>query len=135
MKRLALISLVFIASASVASAETDHEIVERVRASIHKIFVDQASWALPDYFWNNDLAESDKEKIVQELAKGSAGCFVDAIVAYAEQTKIPLSQLVRDNNTVSFKGGEASDFLQLYEPCILTVWEAAGVGDAVGLTQ
>lgn len=127
MKRLALLNLIFFLFVSVAFAESDEEIIERARASFQKIFLEQASWALPESFWNSGLAESDKEKLVQKLAEDSANCFVNAIVTYSQQTQMPISEIVSDDNTVGFSGDSGSDFMHLFEPCMLRARQSAGM--------
>ena len=127
MRMLMLAMLLPLTSMSLALAESDEEITSRVYASAKKIFLDQATWALPESFWNSGLAESDKTRIVQTLAEDSATCFVNAILEYSAQSDRPLSELVSDDNTVGFNRDAASMFLPLYEPCLQTVWQAAGV--------
>ena len=127
MRRLSLISLILLVGASGALAESDEEIIERVDASFQKIFLDQASWSLPESFWNSALAESDKNQIVKELAEDGARCFTNAIKAYAEITKKPISEIVSEDNTVSFRGDSGTDFKQLFESCMVEAFAAAGI--------
>lgn len=74
------------------------------RASAERIFLDQASWMLPKSFWKSELASSDKERIVQQLAEERADCFVDALLEYAKYVDVPLSELVSADASISFKG-------------------------------
>ena len=127
MIRLPLIGFIFLVYASGALAESDEEIIERVDASFQKIFLDQASWSLPESFWNSGLDESDKNRIVIELAEDGARCFIDAIKAYAELTKKPISEIVSEDNTVTFRGDSGTDFRQMFDACMFEAFAAAGI--------
>ena len=113
--------------ASTAFSQSDKEIVDTVRASITKIFLEQASWVIPESFRNSGLSPSDKEKLIQQLANDTATCFADALVEYAALNDASLSDLVSADGSISFEGGSGYEFEQLLDPCILVAWEAAGI--------
>jgi hypothetical protein len=127
MRRLSPVCLAFLAYASLASAESDEEIIERVFVSYQNTFLDQASWSLPKSFWNSGLTESDKNAIVKTLAEEGAHCFTNAIKEYAEFTKKPISQIVSEDSTVRFRGDSGTEFMQLFDPCMTEAFAAAGI--------
>lgn len=127
MRRLSIVSLILLVYVSLASAESDEQIIERVNDSYQKIFLDQASWSLPESFWNSGLAESDKNEIVRELAEEGARCFTNVIKAYAESTNKPISEIVSEDNTVSFRGDSETEFIQLFDSCMAEAFAAAGI--------
>ena len=73
------------------------------------------------------VAESDKNRIVKGLAEDGARCFIDSIKAYAEFTKKPMSEIVSEDNTVSFQGDSGTDFRQLFDSCMVEAFAAAGI--------
>ncbi len=114
-------------AAPAAYSQSDKDILDTVRASATKIFLEQASWVLPESFRNSGLAPSDKERLVQQLADATATCIVDALVEYANLTDVPLSNLVSDDGSFTLKGGSGYEFEQLLNPCILSAWQVAGI--------
>ncbi len=127
MIRISLITWIMLFAAPTAYSQSDKDILEAVRASVTKIFLEQASWVLPESFRNSGLAPSDKERLVQQLANATATCFVDALVEYANLNDVPLSDLVSDDWSITFEGGTGYEFEQLLNPCVLRAWEVAGV--------
>jgi len=127
MIRISLITWIMLFAAPTAYSQSDKDILEAVRASVTKIFLEQASWVLPESFRNSGLAPSDKERLVEQLANATATCFVDALVEYANLNDVPLSDLVSDDWSITFEGGTGYEFEQLLNPCVLRAWEVAGV--------
>ena len=114
--------------APTAYSQSDKEILETVRASATKIYLEQASWTLPESFHNSGLAPSDKERLVEQWANASADCLVDALAKYSDSTEIPLSELVSDDGSFSLKGGSDAEFDLNLSTCIESAWEAVGAG-------
>ena len=110
-----------------AYSQSDQEILETVRANGTKIYLEQASWTLPESFHNSGLAPSDKERLVEQWANASAACMVDALAKYAESTDVPLSEMVNDDGSFSLKGdGSSSEFNLNLETCIERAWQTVG---------
>ncbi len=127
MIRISLITWIMLLAAPTAYSQSDKEILETVRGSVTNIFLEQASWVLPESFRNSGLAPSDKERIVQQLANATATCMVDALVEYAALNDVPLSDMVSDDGSFNLKGGSGYEYEQLLNPCILRAWEVAGI--------
>ncbi len=109
-----------------AYSQSDQEILETVRANGVRIYLEQASWTLPESFHNSGLAPSDKKRLIEQWANASAACMVDALAKYAESTDVPLSEMVNDG-AFSLKGdGSHSEFYLNLETCIERAWEAVG---------
>lgn len=125
-KQLSLITLIALVASPIAYAQSDEDILEKVRASATKIFLEQASWTLPESFHNSGLAPSDKERLVQQWANTSATCLVNALVGYANSTDVPLSEMVSDDGSFILEGGSRYEYEQLLNPCIERAWEAVG---------
>ena len=126
-KHLSLISLIALVTAPTAYSQSDEEILEKVRASATKIFLEQASWTLPESFHNSGLAPSDKERLIEQLANASATCLADALATYAKTTDVPLSEMVSDDGSFILKGNGSSSEVNLYlDTCIERAWEAVG---------
>lgn len=104
----------------------DEEILETVRASATEIYMEQASWTLPESFHNSGLAPSDKKRLVEQWANASATCLVDALSEYANATNVPLSELVAEDGSFALKGGSDSEFDLNLSSCIERAWEAVG---------
>jgi len=113
-------------AAPTAYSQSDEEILEKVRASATKGFLEQASWTLPESFHNSGLAPSDKERLVEQWANASATCLADALATYADTTDVPLSELVSDDGSFGLKGGSSSEFDLFLTTCIERAWEAVG---------
>jgi hypothetical protein len=110
-----------------AYSQSDQEILETVRANGTRIYLEQASWTLPESFHNSGLAPSDKERLIEQWANASAACMVDALAKYAESTDVPLSEMVNDDGSFSFKGdGSSSEFNLNLETCIERAWQTVG---------
>lgn len=108
-------------------AQGDQEILEKVRANGMKIFLEQASWTLPESFHNSGLAPSDKERLIEQWASASASCLADALAKYAETTDVPLTDMVNDDGSFSLKGdGASSEFNLNLETCIERAWQSVG---------
>jgi hypothetical protein len=108
-------------------AQSDQEILESVRANGTKIYLEQASWLLPESFHNSGLAPSDKERLIEQWTNASADCLVDALSKYAESTDVPLSEMVNDDGSFSLKGdGSSYDFNLNLETCIERAWQTVG---------
>jgi hypothetical protein len=127
MIRISLISCIMLLISPTAYSQSDQEILETVRANGTKIYLEQASWTLPESFHNSGLAPSDKERLIDQWANASAACMVDALAKYAESTDVPLSELVNDDGSFSLKGdGSSSEFKLNLETCIERAWAAVG---------
>ena len=110
-----------------AYSQSDQEILETVQANGTRIYLEQASWTLPESFHKSGLAPSDKERLIEQWANASAACMVDALAKYAESTDVPLSEMVNDDGSFSLKGdGSSSEFNVNSETCIERAWEAVG---------
>ena len=126
MIRISLITWMILLVAPTAYSQSDEEILEKVRASATKTFLEQASWTLPESFHNSGLAPSDKERLVEQWANASATCLADALATYADTTDVPLSELVSDDGSFGLKGGSSSEFDLFLTTCIERAWEAVG---------
>jgi len=127
MKRVFLINSIMLLAAPSAFSQSDAEIVETVRTGVTKVFLEQASWALPESFLNSDLPPSEKERLILQLANDTANCYEDALVEYAALNDVSLSDLVSSDGTIHFDGDSGKEFEPLLLPCISRAWEAAGV--------
>lgn len=115
--------------APVAYAQSDEEILETVRANAIQIYLEQASWTLPDSFHNSGLAPSDKERLIEQWADDSGTCLAEALAEYAETTDVPLSEMVSEDGTFSLKGGGSkAQFEVSLDACIQRAWAAVGAG-------
>lgn len=115
--------------APTAHSQSDEEVLEAVRANATKVFLEQASWTLPESFHESGLAPSDKEQLIEKWASASGACLADAVATYAETTGIPLSELVADDGSFSLEGdGSSFEFRVHLETCIGRAWEAVGAG-------
>ncbi len=127
MIRISLITWMILLVAPTAYSQSDEEILEKVRVSAAKTFLEQASWTLPESFHNSGLAPSDKERLVEQWANASATCLADALATYANTTDFPLSEMVNDDGSFSLKGdGSSSEFRVFLDSCIERAWEAVG---------
>lgn len=122
--RIALVSCIMLHISPVVYAQSDQEILETVRANGKKIYLEQASWTLPESFQKSGLAPSEKERLIEQWANASAACLADALAKYAASTDIPLSDMVNDDGSFSLKGdGSSSDFNLNLETCIEHAWQ------------
>lgn len=127
MIRISSISCIMLFISPVVHADSDEEILETVRSNATKIYLEQASWTLPESFHNSGLAPSDKEKLVAQWANASADCQVDALSKYAESADVPLSEMVNDDGSFGLKGdGSSADFYLNLETCIELAWQTVG---------
>ncbi len=127
MIRISLISCIMLLITPAAYSQSDQEILETVRANGTRIYLEQASWTLPESFHNSGLAPSDKERLIEQWANASAACMVDALAKYAESTDVPLSEMVNDDGSFSLKGdGSSSEFNLNLETCIERAWQTVG---------
>ena len=127
MIRISWVSCIMLLISSELRAHGDDEILKTVRTKATKIFLEQASWTLPESFHKSGLAPSDKERLIEQWADASANCLVDALSKYADSTNFPLSELVNDDGSFSLKGdGSSSDFNLNLDTCIERAWQTAG---------
>ncbi len=127
MIRISLISCIMLLISPTAYSQSDQEILETVRANGIRIYLEQASWTLPESFHNSGLAPSDKKRLIEQWANASAACMVDALAKYAESTDVPLSEMVDDDGSFGLKGdGSSSEFKLNVETCIERAWQAVG---------
>ncbi len=122
-----LIASITLFIASGALAQNDEEVLEALRTSATKIFLEQASWVLPASFHNSELSSSDKDRITLQLANDTANCLADSAVEYATLKDIPLSDLISSDLAIHLDGKSGKEFGQLLEPCVSRAWQAAGV--------
>lgn len=127
MKRIPFITCTVLILSLSAHAQSDLEILETVRANAEKIYLEQASFTLPDSFYNSGLAPADKERLIGQWASASALCSVDAVAKFAETTKVPLSELVNADGSFSLNGGPDAEFRLNLSRCLEGTWEAIGV--------
>lgn len=91
------------------------------------VYLEQASWTLPDSFHSSGLAPSDKEKLIEEWASESGRCLANALAEYAATTDVPLAEMVSADGSFSLLGdGAASEFKLRLERCIERSWAAVG---------
>jgi hypothetical protein len=129
MKRTIIAISILLLATSSSFAQSDEEVLEKVRAKAEKIFLEQASFTLPESFHNSGLAPSDKKRLIVQLAKDSATCLSDALALYATTTDVPLSKMVSDDGSFGLKGdGLPSEFHLSLDSCIERAWEAVGAG-------
>ena len=127
MIRISLTTWMILLVSPTAYAQSDEDILEKIRDSATRIFLEQASWTLPESFHNSGLAPSDKERLVEQWANASATCLADALATYAKTTDVPLSEMVSDDGSFSLKGdGASSEFHLFLNSCIERAWEAVG---------
>ena len=112
-------------TAAGAFAQNDEEILETLRTSVTKVYLEGLPNELPKSF-HAGMAHSDKERIVRQLADDCAACFVDAVVKYAALFNVPLSDFVADG-VVTPGRGLAGEFEQLLNPCIIAARQEAGI--------
>ena len=127
MNRSLLITSIVLFIASGAFAQSDDEVLEAFRTSLTEIFLEQAPWALPESFHKSELSQSDKERIILQLANDTANCLADAAVEYAALKDLPLSDLISSDSTIHLEGESGKEFSQLLDPCISHAWEASGI--------
>ena len=127
MIRNSFISCIMVLFLPVVYAQSDQEILETLRANGEKIYLEQASWTLPESFHNSGLAPADKDRLIQQWASASAACLADALAKYVETTDVPLSEMVNDDGSFSLKGnGSRTEFNLNLDTCIERAWEAVG---------
>ena len=127
MKKLSLICCTMLLVGLSAYAQNDQKVLETVRANATKIFLEQASWTLPDSFHDSGLAPSDKERLIEEWANASGACLADALAEYAKTTDTPLSDMVNEDGSFGLKGdGSSSDFQVFLDSCIERAWADVG---------
>ncbi len=127
MKNLPLIALVSLIAASPAYSESDAEIIERVRAGVTEVFLEQVTITFPASFLESELPPWEKQRITNQLANDTANCYEFAIVEYAALFDVPISDLVSDDGSIRFDGDSGKVFGELLVPCIDSAWEAAGI--------
>lgn len=127
MLQISRIACIVLLVAPAAYAQSDEELLEVVRTSAAKGYLEQASWTLPQSFHDSGLAPSDKEKLIEQWANASAACLADALATYANTTETPLSEMVNDDGSFSLNGdGSSSEFHVFLDSCIERAWAAVG---------
>ena len=127
MNQATLSILILLIYAPGAIGQGGKELLETARSTAEKVYLEQASWVLPGSFHDSGLAESDKERIIEQLASDSADCFTKAAVEYSTIYGVPISDFVAEDGTISFDGDSGRYFSQLLEPCVQAAWQEAGV--------
>lgn len=131
MNRICLICCIMLLVSLKAYPQSDEEILETIRANAVAIFLEQASFTLPDSFHNSGLAPSDKERLIKQWADASGVCLADALAEYAKTTDIPLSEMVDEDGSFGLKGdGSKTGFNLDLDTCIERAWEAVGASHA-----
>lgn len=110
-----------------ACTKSDEALLDRVRANAVEVFREQASWALPESFYNSARSPADKERVVEQLANATGACLADGLATYAESSDVPLAEMVSEDGTFRLKGGDDHAFDLSLSTCIERAWEAAGV--------
>jgi hypothetical protein len=127
MLRNSKIAWIILLVAPTAYSQSDEEMLEVVRANATKIYLEQASWTLPESFRESGLAPSDKERLIEQWANASGACLADALATYSKATEIPLSAMVNEDGSFSLKGdGSSSEFHVFLDSCIERAWAAVG---------
>jgi hypothetical protein len=127
MKQLTLIALFTLVAAPGAFAQSDEELIETVRTSAKEVFLEQMSFTVPESFQNSGLSQTDKERILLQLASDSADCLADSAVEYAALHDTPISDFVSSEGTIGFRGDSGHGFTLLLNQCILLAWQVAGI--------
>lgn len=127
MQRAFAIAAILLIAAPAAHSQSDEELLAVVRASAIEIYLEQASWVLPETFHDSGLAPSDKARLTEQWAEASAECLVDALAKYAETAAVPLSEMVNDDGSFGLWGaGSTADFEVSLAACIEQAWAAVG---------
>ena len=126
MGRKPLVAFITLVAASCAFAQSDEEILERLRASVTEVYLEELPDELPESFRKSGLAPLDRERIIKQLADDCATCFVDAVTKYAARFEVPIAEFVADG-VVTPGPGLAGEFEQLLNPCIFAARQAAGI--------
>jgi len=127
MNRFSLIGCSMLLVSPMAYSQSDEEILELVRANATEVFLEQASFTLPDSFHDSGLAPSDKAKLIEQVAGASGACLANALAEYAKTTDIPLSEMVSEDGSFGLKGnGSESEFRLYLDTCIERAWAAVG---------
>ncbi len=126
MKRLRRAFLTTLLIMPAAFAQSDDDLLDKVRANAVKIYLEQASFTLPKTFLESGLAPSEKEGLIEQWANESADCHADALLAYASSNDISLSTVVPDDGTYGFEPHAADEWRLHLESCLAESWEAVG---------
>jgi len=126
LRNLSLFGIVLLTAPTV-NAQSDEEILELVRTNATKVYLEQASWTLPETFHESGLAPSDKDRLIKEWAEASGDCLADALVTYSKTTETPIAEMVSDDGSFVLKGeGLSSEFDLHLTSCLERTWEAIG---------
>ena len=126
VRREHLLLMVIQFAATNAYSQSDPELLERVRANAAEVYLDQASFTLPDYFHSSGLAPSDKKKLIEQWADASGHCHAEALAAYVDASRISLSEIVSDDGTYSFGKTVPADWERHLTTCLAKAWEGIG---------
>lgn len=127
LNRISFICCIMLFFSLKACAQNDNEMLETVRANAVAIFLEQASFTLPDSFHKSGLAAPDKERLIEQWAEASGACLSDALAEYAKTTDVPLSEMVDEDGSFGLKGeGSRTGFKLELDTCIERAWEAVG---------
>jgi hypothetical protein len=127
MNRKSIFGCFILLVSPTAYSQSDEAILDLVRTNATEVFLEQASFTLPDSFHDSGLAPSDKEILIGQVANDSGACLADALAAYAKTTDVPISEMVSEDGTFSLKGnGSESEFRLYLDSCIERAWAAVG---------
>lgn len=126
VRRMRLIFWTILLVPPIAFSQSDEDLLEKVRANGVKIYLEQASFTLPQSFHKSGLAPSDKKRLIEQWANDSATCHADVLAAYAIANDIPLSELVSDDGTYGFGLGVPADWELHLKSCLARTWEVIG---------
>ena len=126
MIRVARLIVVSLALTGIANAQSDSELLAKVHARLEKIYLDQASFTLPDSFFNNGLEPKAEAKLVEGWANGSASCHLELLQASSLEHEIPLADLVADDGSYTNKLPVDANWKYRLKMCLDLVWETVG---------
>ena len=110
--------LILTALTTNAFAQSDEDLLARVRLSAVNAYIEQASFTLPDSFDKRDLTPEERKRTIHRWARESAACHSDSLAVYAENNQISLAELVSEDGTYGFSGGVSADWEEHLYSCL-----------------
>lgn len=126
MKRQHLIAFILLLAPLGAFAQSDEEILEKVRDNATQIYMEQASFTPPKAFHESGIAPSDRDSLIEKWAYDSATCLANALALYAKAIDAPIAELVNDDLSFSLQEGSADEYIVYRDSCLASAWEAVG---------